>query len=203
MPCAGGRGSPRAVVQLAWHLHATQRTTAIEQEWRRSDAAVVITDSLHPPYLTPKHWAVTVGQTVSRTLSPPSCELPVPTRRCLLPGHGTCVLLLAEHVKHSTTGECQQLSAHSVLVTLTWVELPLAVSVWYERSEAAAADITMHQPPAGAADVVATLVYRGAGGQLLLQGRQCTSSRHTVRTVQPKAAMICCAHSQVKILPPC
>jgi hypothetical protein len=53
-------------------------------------------------------------------------------------------------------------------IHLTWVELALAISVWYERSEAAAAHVAVHQAPAGAANVVATLVYGGAGGQLFL-----------------------------------
>jgi hypothetical protein len=37
--------------------------------------------------------------------------------RCRHPGYGTCILLMADHVQHSTTGKYQQLSAdtHSVL----------------------------------------------------------------------------------------
>jgi hypothetical protein len=35
------------------------------------------------------------------------------THRCLHPGYGTCALLMADHVKHTTTGEYQQLTVNT------------------------------------------------------------------------------------------
>lgn len=67
----------------------------------------------------------------------------------------------------------------------TWIECTLAIRVWYKGAESAVAHVTMHQPLAGAADVVATLVDGGTRRQLFLQ----PSSQEATAVTQSCALM--------------